>query len=69
MEAYNVSEQKDVGVALDGNTLAQEIGGESLKLELKELTGGAGIKDKSDLADLLSSIKGAQTFMGKTPKS
>ena len=29
---------------------------------------GAGIKDKEDLADLLASIKGANTFMNKTPK-
>jgi len=29
---------------------------------------GAGIKDKADLADLLSSIKGAEVFINRTPK-
>ena len=36
--------------------------------ELNDRVNGAGIKDKTDLADLLASIKGAQTFMNKTPK-
>ena len=36
--------------------------------ELNDRENGAGIKDKEDLADLLASVKGAQTFMNKTPK-
>ena len=37
----------------------------------KELNedGGAGIKDKRDLADMLSSIKGAEIFINRTPKN
>ena len=53
---------------LDGEALTKEIGGTSLTAELNDAENGAGIKDKEDLADLLASIKGANTFMNKTPK-
>ena len=54
---------------LDGQALTKEIGGNSLEGEIEDVKNGAGIKDKSDLQDLLSSIKGANVFMNKTPKS
>ena len=53
---------------MDGEDLTKEIGGTSLTAELNDAEDGAGIKDKEDLADLLASIKGANTFMNKTPK-
>ena len=65
---YNKFEDKDIGTPLDGEALTKEIGGTVLTKELYDRNVGAGFKDKSDLADLLSSIKGAATFMNHTPK-
>ena len=53
---------------LDGEALVKEIDAIGLNKELNE-EGGAGIKDKRDLADMLSSIKGAEVFINRTPKN
>ena len=53
---------------LDGEALTKEIGAKGLNSELNGAADGAGIKDKSDLADLLESIKGAEVFINRTPK-
>ena len=37
-------------------------------MELNTRENGAGIKNKEDLQDLLSSIKGADVFINRTPK-
>jgi len=68
VESYNTTEDSAMKTMLDGQALTQEIGGESLVGELQDTKSGAGIKDKSDLEDLLGSIKGASVFMNKTPK-
>ena len=52
---------------LDGEALTLEIGAEGLGKELNDLSNGAGIKDKSDLQDMIDSIKGADVFMNRTP--
>ena len=53
---------------LDGEALVQEIDAVGLNDELN-MDDGAGIRDADDLKDLLSSIKGADVFIGKTPKA
>ena len=53
---------------MDGEALVKEIDAIGLNKELNE-EGGAGIKDKRDLADMLSSIKGAEIFINRTPKN
>ena len=68
VERFGAREDADLKTSLDGEALSKEIGGASLTAELNDRSDGAGIKDKEDLADLLSSVKGAQTFMNKTPK-
>ena len=68
VESFSSKEDAALPTPLDGEALTKEIGGAALTGELNDRVNGAGIKDKSDLADLLASIKGAQTFMNKTPK-
>ena len=68
VESFSSKEDAALPTPLDGEALTKEIGGAALTGELNDRVNGAGIKDKTDLADLLASIKGAQTFMNKTPK-
>ena len=68
VDNFNKLESAALPSALDGEALTKEIGGTTLTSELTDKVDGAGIRDKEDLADLLASIKGAQTFMNKTPK-
>lgn len=68
VEQYNFAETSALGGILDGDQLTKEIGGKTLAGEIQDSEEGAGIKDKGDLQDLLSSIKGANVFMNKTPK-
>ena len=65
---YSVQEAKDLKSMLDGQALTKEIGGMKLKGELEHSKLGAGFRDKGDLRDLLTSIKGADTFINHTPK-
>ena len=65
---YSVQEAKDLKSMLDGQALTKEIGGMKLKGELEHSKLGAGFRDKNDLRDLLTSIKGADTFINHTPK-
>lgn len=65
---YNKAEDRDIGTPLDGEALTREIGGTKLTKELYDKRLGAGFKDRRDLQDLLSSIKGASVFMNHTPK-
>ena len=66
----NFSSKEDAALPtpLDGEALVQEIGADALNLELNE-EDGAGIRDADDLKDLLSSIKGADVFINRTPKA
>ena len=68
VESFSSKEDAALPTPLDGEALTKEIGGTVLTGELNDRVDGAGIKDKSDLADLLASVKGAQTFMNKTPR-
>ena len=68
VESFSAKEDASLPTPLDGEALTAEIGGTVLTGELNDRIDGAGIKDKSDLADLLASVKGAQTFMNKTPR-
>ena len=65
---YNTHEDRDINTPLDGEALTREIGGTKLTKELYDRNLGAGFKDRRDLQDLLSSIKGASVFMNHTPK-
>ena len=66
----NFSKKEDAALptALDGEALTKEIDAKKLNADLNSKENGAGIKDKSELADLLSSIKGADVFINRTPK-
>ena len=66
----NFSKKEDAALPtqLDGEALIQEIDAKNLNLELNTRENGAGIKNKEDLQDLLSSIKGADVFINRTPK-
>ena len=65
---YSNTENQDIATPLDGEALTKEIGGTVLTKELYDTNTGAGFKDRRDLQDLLSSIKGASVFMNHTPK-
>ena len=65
---YNKKEDEDINTPLDGEALIREIGGDVLTSELYDTAQGAGFKDRNDLRDLLSSVKGAAVFMNHTPK-
>ena len=68
MDNFSKKEDAALPTQLDGEALIQEIDAKKLNLELNTRDNGAGIKDKADLADLLSSIKGAEVFINRTPK-
>ena len=68
INSFCAVETSEIPTQLDGEKLTKEIGGDTLAQEINNTADGAGFKDKADLADLLSSIKGAQIFMNKTPK-
>ena len=59
VESFSSKEDAALPTPLDGEALTKEIGGAALTGELNDRVNGAGIKDKSDLADLLASVKGA----------
>ena len=66
----NFSSKEDAALPtpLDGEALVKEIDAANLNKELNERD-GAGIKEQSDLKDLLASIKGADIFINRTPKN
>ena len=55
-------------VPLDGAKLSKEIMTLNQTSKLNKKGSDVGIRNKDDMSDLLSGVKGASTFMNKTPK-
>ena len=68
VDNYSSKEDAALRTPIDGEALVKEIDAINFNRELNG-PDGAGIKDAADLRDLLSSIKGADVFIGRTPKS
>ena len=69
MNGFAAHELRESKTPLDDKTLFRQIDVKGLHNELNSRSNGAGIKDKGDLNDLVNSIKGARTFLNKTPKN
>ena len=60
MDNFDQLESNIANAPLDGSQLVSEIKNVNQTSKLNQKTNGVGIKSKSDLADLLAGIKGAQ---------